>query len=431
MGVFLDPESPDGVDLFSSGLFTSVQFNAAGDGGNINLETDKLRVFDGGKIVASTAGIGDAGNILIRANAIAVEDAVTSPFGDRSGINSSVEATGFGNGGDLKIYTDSLNINDGGLIAVDAKGQGNAGDIYLQATEVGLTGTSSIEPIFGVEQQSLPSQISAFASGEFNAGSILINTDRLQVGDSAEISVSNVGTGNSGNLNINAQEIALDNGGKLNAEVNGGGQGNINLNTENLLLRDGGSISTRAMGTSAGGNISISSTDHLVVLNDSSVVANATQGNGGDIKITTQGYFVSNNSLVSASSEFGLDGNIEVDTINGDRKFELDKLPENTVQANQQIAASCEVGANQFAISGRGGLPANPTQNLRGQAVWQDSRLVNIDQNRAVKSDRQVRHKKQKSVVEAQAWKINDFGKVELVAVNSDNIVLNKSMNCH
>jgi large exoprotein involved in heme utilization and adhesion len=88
------------------------------------------------------------------------------------------------------------------------------------------------------------------------------------------------------------------------------------------------------------------------------------------IDITTQGYFVSGDSLVSASSEFALDGNLNVENINGDRPLELDQLPANLVDRTQQIAKSCGVGANQFAIAEQGGLPENPWQNLRGQSVW-------------------------------------------------------------
>jgi len=86
--------------------------------------------------------------------------------------------------------------------------------------------------------------------------------------------------------------------------------------------------------------------------------------------------------LVSASSELGLDGNIEIETINGDRPIELEQLPVKVAPATQ-MTQTCGVGNNQFAISGRDGLPENPSQNLRGQfgQLWQDLRLPAIRTN--------------------------------------------------
>ncbi|MEY2856581.1 MAG: hypothetical protein RLZZ74_891 [Cyanobacteriota bacterium] len=415
------------ADLYSNGLFASVEVGATGNGGNLNLETNRLSVSAGGKITANTSGIGDAGNIMIRANTIEVKDAVTDFLGGRSGINSNVEALGTGNGGDLSIYANSLNITNGGLIAVDAKGQGNAGNIYLQAQEINVQGMSSGETVFGISQTSLPSEISAFAQGNFDAGSITINSNSLNIANQGQISVSNIGQGNSGNLNITTQDLSLDDSGKLKAEVNGGGQGNLNLSTRNIFLRNNSLISAQAQGASTGGNIKINNTDNLLLAQNSRILANAIQGQGGNIEIMTQGYFVSGDSLVSASSEFGLDGNIDVENINGDRPLELDQLPDNLVDRTQQIAKSCGVGTNQFAIAGRGGLPENPLQNLRGQTVWQDLRLAAIDSS---KTSQVQPYQPSTPILEAQAWKINDLGQIELIAINGDARRLDNQAGC-
>jgi hypothetical protein len=45
---------------------------------------------------------------------------------------------------------------------------------------------------------------------------------------------------------------------------------------------------------------------------------------------------------------------MNVENINGDRLLELDQLPENLADGTQQIAKSCGVGSNQFAIAGWG-----------------------------------------------------------------------------
>jgi hypothetical protein len=124
-----------------------------------------------------------------------------------------------------------------------------------------------------------------------------------------------------------------------------------------------------------------------------------------------------------------LDGNINVENINGDRPLELDQLPDNLVDRTQQIAKSCGVGTNQFAIAGWGWFTRKflAKQNLRGQTVWQDLRLTEID----VSKSRQVQADQPSAkILEAQAWKINDLGKIELIAINSDARRLDNQGSC-
>jgi filamentous hemagglutinin family protein len=412
---------------FASGLLTNVEPDATGNGGNLKIDTGILTIKEGGGIFSHTSGMGDAGNIFIRANNLEVRDTVVDPSGSRSGINSRVEQPGVGNGGNVDIIANNLGLINGGSISVDTLGKGNAGNIAVQAHNINIAGVSSTELVFGIEQKSLPSQISALSHGDFDAGSIAINTDTLNISDRGNISVSNLGNGNSGNLNITAKELNLDHSATLEAKVNAGSQGNINLTTDNIFLRNNSEINVLATGRATGGNIKISNRENIVVTKNSRILANAIRGKGGNIEITTQGYFVSGDSLVSASSEFGLDGNIKVENINGDRPLELDQLPANLVDRTQQIAKSCGVGTNQFAIAGRGGLPENPWQNLRGQTVWQDLRLIAIDSNKTSQIQADL---PSTPILEAQAWKINDLGQIELIAINGDAPRLDNQGSC-
>jgi filamentous hemagglutinin family protein len=426
-GTKLVPISENQFFLLSNGLLATVEFGATGNGGNLTVETPNLKISDGGQILTSTSGAGHGGNLLIRADNLEVKDTVVNNFNVRSGISSSVEEPGANNGGDIEIIADNLSLLDGGLVAANALGQGNAGNIKIDAQNIDITGVSSGEPVFGIEQQKLSSQISAFSEGDFNAGSININTNSLNVSDRGNVSVSNSGNGNSGELNIIAKELNLDNYAILEAKVNAGSQGNIRLTTDNIFLNNYSLVTAKAKGKATGGNITINNTDNIVLLENSQIIADAEEGNGGNIEITTQGYFVSGDSLVSASSEFGLDGNINVENINGDRPLELDQLPANLVDRTQQIAKSCGVGTNQFAIAGRGGLPENPWQNLRGQSVWQDLRLTEIDSN----NTNQVQAEQPSTLaLEAQAWKINNQGQIELIAIGADARRLDNQAGC-
>jgi filamentous hemagglutinin family protein len=392
---------------FASGLFTDNQPESTGKGGDFYIDTESLSLRDGGAIATGTSGVGDGGSLNIKAKEIELNGKFNRGL-YATGLSTSAFA-GNGKAGNLNLEAENLRIVDGGQILSSSFGNNEAGNINIVAKSLEVSAIDANGKFI--------STIASTSSSDFSAGSANILTENLTVSDRGNISVSNLGNGNSGNLNIIAKELNLDHSATLEAKVNAGSQGNIRLTTDNIFLRNNSEINVLATGTATGGNIKIANRENMVVTKNSRILANAIQGNGGNIDITTQGYFVSGDSLVSARSEVGLDGNINVENINGDRPLELDQLPENLVDRTQQIAKSCGVGTNQFAIAGRGGLPENPWQNLRGQTVWQDLRLTAIDSN----NTSQVQAEQPSTLVlEAQAWKINDQGQIELIAIGAD-----------
>ncbi|GAB4549556.1 MAG: hypothetical protein Tsb0014_44200 [Pleurocapsa sp.] len=393
----------------TSGLFTSVvRADALGNGGDIVVETENLEIVNGGAIAANVFGKGEGGNIQINASKINLSESFfVSDV--RSGITTTVEATGTGNAGNIKINADSLNLTEGGSLAASSLGNANAGDINLQVIELNLTGVFLEGELF--------SQISAFSESDFSAGTINLTAENVTLRDHALISVSNLSNGDSGNLNLRIQELILNDGASLEAQVNAGSQGNLNLTTNNITLRNNSKITSQATGTATGGNITISNQDNLVLLDNSQIIADAVFGNGGKINITTVGLFISADSLISASSEYGLDGTVEIEEVSGDRKLELNQLPVKLIDASQQITTGCSL-QNNFVISGKGGLPENPTQNLRSQTVWQDIRLLKLDsvQTSYSKQSLPIVSSKPPIVQEANALQVNSQGNLELIA---------------
>ena len=76
----------------------------------------------------------------------------------------------------------------------------------------------------------------------------------MSVSNQGVINVINEGTGNAGNININAEKIYLD-GGNISATTLLGKGGNINLQTQDLSLINNSNISGTAGGQGNGGNI--------------------------------------------------------------------------------------------------------------------------------------------------------------------------------
>jgi filamentous hemagglutinin family protein len=392
---------------FASGLFTDNQPESTGKGGDFYIDTESLSLRDGGAIATGTSGVGDGGSLNIKAKEIELNGKLNRGL-YATGLSTSAFA-GNGKAGNLNLEAENLRIVDGGQILSSSFGNNEAGNINIMAKSLEVSGIDANGKFI--------STIASTSSSDFSAGSANILTDNLTVRDKGQISVSNFGKGNAGNLNITSGDLNLDNSATLAATVNAGSQGNINLTTDNIFLSNNSEITAKATGKATGGNITINNTDNIVLLENSQIIADAEEGNGGNIDIITQGLFVSPESRITASSELGLDGNVKLESINGDRSLELDQLPDNLVDRTQQIAKSCGVGTNQFAIAGRGGLPENPWQNLRGQTVWQDLRLTVIDSN----NTSQVQAEQPSTLVlEAQAWKINDQGQIELIAIGAD-----------
>jgi large exoprotein involved in heme utilization and adhesion len=406
-----------------SGVGTGIS-QTEGDAGNISIDVGRLQIFNGGTIRTTLSGKGKAGNITIRAQEIAVSDPVIDVLSKLpGGINVAVGDNSVGSGGNIALTADNLRLFNGGQITSSSQGQANAGNINLQVKNIDVEGVSQ----FLVNGQYLPSAIAASSTTNSAAGFVNIQSDTVRLRDAAEISVSNTGTGNAGNLNILADNIFLDNKSSLRSEVNGGNQGNIHLQANDvLLLRHGSNITTNARGTSTGGNINITA-GTIVALPDenSDIVANAVRGNGGNIQISTQGILglkfrpkTTTKSDITASSDFAVNGTVEINNFGVDPNSGLAKLPENVTDPSQQIASACSANqGSSFVATGRGGIPQNPGSQLGSDRTWSDIRDISAyRKNNSVIA--QIPEPPE-TLVQATSWHRNAQGKIELVAEKS------------
>ena len=407
----------------SSGLFTANQLGSTGNSNTLTIDTNRLRVADGGTLTSAVLGSGNGADIIIRAQDIEVSGTLIDfgPAGAKSGIITNVNSLGSGQARNLIISTESLRVINGGFISSQTDGSANAGNLQIAANSIEVSGSTILRSAteeFGVT----PSQIAASSSTEFAAGSVLLDTDVLQVSNDGEITVSSIADGDAGNLNVTAGNVFLNNGGSLRAEVNGGSRGNINLNVRDaLVLGRGSAIAGNATGASTGGNIDIN-TNILAALQNSSITANAIQGAGGNISISTSGIFVSPDSNVAASSQFGVDGIVEVNNPDNDSTSGLVELSQAPVDPNASIVSGCAVAeGNSFVVTGRGGVPPNPEVQLIGDRSWTDLRDLSRFRGEVGKNSSRepisVVEKVEGAIVEANSWRTNDRGEIELVAV--------------
>ena len=409
-----------------SGIYVNTAPDTTGNGGQLTLTADRLLLRAGATITANTQGTGTGGSVSIRAQNVEVRDYFLDGLGTRAGIISSVDSANGGTGGDLTLVAQSLRVLDGGFISSATSGTGNAGNIFINAQAIEIAGTSP--------QEGVPSQIIASSTSEGMAGSIKLTADLLSLRDKAEIVVSGQGEGDAGNLWINANQLRLDTEAKLRAEASAGSQGNISLSAKLVLLRRNSAITTSASSSADGGNITI---DAPIVagFENSDIIANAVQGRGGNIQITTQGIFglkfrpqLTSANDITASSQFGVTGTVQVSTIGVDPSTGLVPLPISLVDPTQQIAAGCAgVKDNQFVITGRGGVPINPLQDVKRDRTWVDLRDPTAFRSPTFPLPTSPTPK---PLLEATTWRRNSNGGIELIAFNPSPTNLSVSPTC-
>lgn len=417
--------SPDIPNPSASGIFSKVRLGSEDQASQININTGKLDVKNGGIISASTESRGDAGNIFINATkSVSFDGDPGKPF-NPSGVRvgSFDEATG--EAGRLEINTPSLSLTNGAKLVALTETQKKAGDIDINAKDkIFLSGPGT----------GLFSSTAVGSRG--NAGNIFIGSEIAEIRGDAVISVESAGTGKGGDIKIIANRLILDNQGLISAETASTNGGDINLFLSDfLLMRRKSRISTNA-GTGNtdkggdGGDITINADFVVAILKENSdITANASSGNGGNVDITTTGIFgiqfqerTTGNSDITASSEFGVSGTVSINNPEVDPTSGLVELPENLRDPSDRIITSCKAAeANSFTITGRGGLPTDPTAPLRGQTLLPDIRDFtttgsNNPQDSHTSNSASSIPKNRKLIVEATNWIIDAKGEVELVA---------------
>ncbi|MEH2416315.1 two-partner secretion domain-containing protein [Nostoc sp.] len=438
-----------------TGIFSRVETGTIGNGGNITIDSGSFSLRDGALLLATTFGQGNAGSIRINAKDAVTVSGTSQETGLSSSLFTSTEPSSTGIGGDITVNTNIFHISNGALLDAGSASNRKGGDITVNANIFEATDGG---------------QLSTITLSNGNAGKITVNaTDKVSIsgsdpnfsdritkfpdsisniGANSGLFVSSTGSGITGDIEINSPKITLDNQGKLSADSASGNGGNINPNSDLLLLRHGSKISTNA-GTDKlggdGGNIDINSRFIVAVPNENSdITANAFTGKGGRVDITTNGIFglvpqksPTEKSDITASSELGVSGTVTINSPDVDPSRGLIQLPSNLVDASQQITQGCTPrrgkNASRFIATGRGGLPQNPNEPLRGRAVitgWVDlppqatPRVTDKLFTASVTTSTN-------QIVEAQGWIVDANGDIILVAQSVQSSSIPSAISCN
>jgi filamentous hemagglutinin family protein len=403
------------VGLADSSLVTS-QADNKGNTGHVKIDAPHGDILlDGAHVFTSAQGTGTLGGILIEANnlfmrneASIVGNNFTTQVAENIAItlegrldltgNSVVETgtPGSANAADLIISSRDILITEKSMLVTGTTSSGDAGRLSIFTDNLQLTdgGRLSSRSLVAPGTEEIPTGRGGFISieGFQNPGpSVTID------GPGSGIFTSTEGTGAGGAINLSARSLTMTNGATITASSTGtvpnpGNAGDISINAgQSLEMRDssittqateasGGNIDIRAVdrirlvnsavsssvadGPGGGGNISID--PQVVALQDSKILAQAADGQGGAITIITSLFLRDANSIVNADAgSSGLNGTVTIQSPTSNLSESLGTLPSNPSQAHSLLTQRCAAlvnngQASSFVVAGREQLPSDP-----------------------------------------------------------------------
>lgn len=394
------------------GIVASTLLNSSGNGGSVLATASRdLVILDGARISAESRGTGNAGSVQSTAQSIYIDRGGKGSF---TGIGSDTELVrGGGKAGDVTVKSSgSLSLLGGGLISAATFGGGNAGDVTVSAKDILISGQGSADPSVVTTRSGIVASTAKNSSGQGGNVVVKVNGGSLIIRNGGQIGAESLGSGGAGTVDVKSNSTRISSGGLISSSATGGGNaGGVALITGDLIMShgeigvrssradagniridsnggitlsnalvtasagaSGGNIDIRAqdiiqIGNSAivaeanmnGGNIRVSDAPHLI-LDHSQISANAVNGSGGRIDISTGTYF-ENVTSVTASSDFGVQGVVRIDplvTFAGGVETDVPSLlnPDDILQPDC-VNRSPESGSS-FTKAGRGGTPRLP-----------------------------------------------------------------------
>ncbi len=426
-----------------------------GNGGNQYLKAGTLEVLDGGILSTGTVGTGNAGNINIVSAHLLVsgENADMKEFLINSGTNPKYAASQItastnhtflgdlatGNGGDIRINATDLMMTESGSINSETTTPGNGGNIQISAESATLFSKASISAMSEVSELagnagnikistsknfSMDNTALITSSEQSTGGDITVQAYNMALANNTLISAQSRGDGNSGNIDLRAekaftmdkssvtteaekaagggitiqsQDMDLANNTLISAQSSGqgdagsiylAGQHSLSMDTSNVTTEarqaDGGNIKlyadymiqlanseiTTSVGGGAGttgGNISID--PKYVILKKSKIIANAFEGQGGNIEIVSDVFLADPDSIIDASSSLGIDGQVDIRSPITNVTSLVSPLSKDFRSVVALLRKPCMARVHKgeyssFMIKGRDSLPVQPGRFL-------------------------------------------------------------------
>ncbi len=234
--------------------------------GPVTIRAERSLVIENGSLISTQTALSDGGPITLEAPLVVIADAT---------VTSSVTGTAAsaGEAGRIVIASEALLIRDGAIVASDASGLGEGGQVVLELGAGGLT----LEDAF----------VTASTSGVGRGGRVAVETPgTIEIRGGAILSVA-AGTGDAGDIELEAERLVLDESVIASQSLASGG-GRITLTVADRIELTRSELSTSVLGGAGttAGDITID--PDFLILDASAIIAQANQGQGGNIQITVE-----------------------------------------------------------------------------------------------------------------------------------------------
>jgi large exoprotein involved in heme utilization and adhesion len=177
------------------------------------------------------------------------------------------------------------------------------------------------------------------------------------------------------------------NGASIETSTEGSEGGNIEITSPGYLYLTDSEITTSVLDKDGeGGKINL--TPEFVILDDGYIKADAFEGQGGKVSITTAGLYNNANGFykypqdekfISALSQFGLDGEVQINTPDIDTLEGMFALPTNFMDISHLFKTGCTVRkiGDTFLNKGNHKVSANNLMDSRWASFYLDDDMSN------------------------------------------------------
>lgn len=369
------------------------------DGGTVSIQATQFIAEGGGYVDTTTYGAGRGGILSVTATD-SVELSGTNTDGTSSGLFAQVDrlegqtAPTTGNAGNLTIATGRLILRDGAQIASNTFSEGSGGKLTVTATEsVEVTGRSADSE----NPSALLTQAETNSSG--NAQNLTISTRQLTISDGGEISSSTEGTGNAGNILIQASEqLIVQNRAGVSALTSGNGRGgNISIETGRLIAQNGGQVSATTQGTGQAGTLTVNARESVelagtgisgfpsgLFTQSTGLATDSDAGNADNLTVTTRQLIVRDGAALSADTFAGGRGGSL--TVNASESIELTGTSVIVpAEVSPLVRADGRLASRLTAVTTGSGAAGNVAINT-GLLTVRDGASVAVDGSRGTGS---------------------------------------------
>jgi large exoprotein involved in heme utilization and adhesion len=387
------------VELIDATL--TAQARASGAGGSIGIDATAVQM-TGGTMTAETSATGLGGSIDVAAETIDLSNAVITARSTGVALNSgnagsiSLEAAQSlrlagtqvtteaqeATGGNITLSGgESLEIVEQSLVSSLANGAGAAGDIFLQATRT-----------VSIADQSV---ITAETNGAGTGGTVTFQNvgDVFLSGDSSITtkSTADTGGGAAGNIIIAAQGTFQVEHSSITTTAENAGGGRISIQggklvhlyaslvettvngADDVAEADAGDIDIPLRGDEGAPGDSLNPvTPEAIVINRSTIRANALATDAGNINIDGENVLISSDSLIEATSATGVSGAITISSADASLVGQVTPLPANFFDPSDRLLPPCAARTERtgsFVVQTQPTLPPPPDSPLSPSLV--------------------------------------------------------------